>query len=93
MADSLVEKAETPEVRQLLHQFQQLGALTSAHDFQLQTYNASTRGTTGALTFHGTFENGASVVRVLIFKNKDVVRVVGFYLENIEIVKPSKLQT
>ena len=94
MANPFIEQAGTPQARQLLHQFRQLGALKSVHDLELRSYNSTNNGRTGLFFFKGTFENGDAVVDVTIIKKSGAVRVMGFYLKATHMrAGASKLQT
>jgi hypothetical protein len=94
MANPFIEQAATPQAQQLLHQFKQLGALTSVHDLELRNYYSNNNGRIGLFSFKGTFENGEGVVNVTIVKKDGAVRVLGFYLKATHMRDgASKLQT
>ena len=81
MANSFIEQASTPQARQLLHQFRQLGALKSVHDLGLRSYKSSNNEQTGLFFFKGIFENGEAVVNVTIVRKDGAVHVLGVYLK------------
>jgi hypothetical protein len=88
------EQTDTPQARELLHQFKQLGALQSIHDLNLRSYITNNKGRTGLFSLKGTFENGEAIVTVTIVKNEGAVRVLGFYLKTTHMGNGvSKLQT
>ena len=94
MANPFIEQASTPQARQLLHQFKELGALQSVQDLQLRSYLTNNNGQTGIFSFKGMFENGEGVVNVTIVKKDGVARVSGFYLKGTHTRDGgSKLQT
>lgn len=81
MASPFVDQAGTPQAQQLLHQFKQLGALTSVHDLELRSYKSDKGGQTGLFSFKGEFENGEALVNVTIVEKDGGARVLGFYLK------------
>jgi hypothetical protein len=94
MANSFIQQASTPQARQLLRQFKQLGALKSVHDLELRSYNSNNTEQTGLFSFKGTFENGEAVVDVTITKKNGAVCVMSFYLKATRMRDAgSKLQT
>jgi hypothetical protein len=94
MANSFIEQAGTPQAQRLLHQFKQLGSLTSVHDLELRSYNSNNNEQTGLFSFNGTFENGEAVVNVTIVKKDGTVHVLGVYLKATQMRNGvSKLQT
>ncbi len=94
LTNSFIEQTGTPQARQLLQQFKQLGVLKSVRDLELLSYFATTRGRTGVFGFKGTFENGEALVHVTIVKQDGTVRVTGFYLNGTHTRdRASKLQT
>jgi len=94
MTNSFIEQASTPQARQLLHQFRQLGALKSVHDLGLRGYKSSNNEQTGLFFFKGTFENGEAVVDVTIVRKDGAVHVLSLYLKATQMRNgASKLQT
>lgn len=94
MANPFIEQVSTPQARQLLHQFKQLGMLESVHDLELRSYYSNNNERTGIFSFKGTFENGEGVVNVTVAKKDGAVRVLGFYLKAIHMREGgAKLQT
>lgn len=75
LADPFIAQAVTPRTQELMLQFKQLGALKSAHDPQLKSYIVNVNGTTGVITFRGTFENGEALVTVTVVKKDGAVHV------------------
>ncbi len=81
LANPFIEQVGTPQARELLRQFKQLGALKSVRDVELRSYVTNTAGRTGNFSFKGTFENGEALVNLTIIKKDDAVRVLGLYLK------------
>lgn len=83
LASDFKEQLETPNARQALAMFRQLGRVTSIGDMELnnfQTHAGTDSYKLGEFVFKADFEHASGLVNITVIVNKDGERVQGLYI-------------
>ncbi|MGV1097833.1 hypothetical protein ACUUL3_00290 [Thiovibrio sp. JS02] len=83
LSNDFVRQLETPNARQAMLFFKQLGKLTAIRDVELQNYRANAGTDTyqlGEFVFKADFENASGLVTMSVIVKKDGERVNALYV-------------
>lgn len=83
LSNDFIEQIDTPNGRQVMVFFRQLGKIQNIQDIELKNFKTFT-GTnsykSGEFVFKAEFENASGLVRMTVIVNKDGERVKGLHI-------------
>lgn len=90
MTNGLLIEINTPNGTNAMNYFKTLGRLQEIRDLEINNYNTTLSGKTGVFLFKAKFQYSDTVVKMILQKNEDGVKVNGLYITPLGKVNDNK---